>query len=45
MAKPLARPALMSLGVDTQLIIYPNEFHGIKRRSSYVRDRLQRYLA
>ncbi|NDD64082.1 MAG: hypothetical protein EBZ36_08915, partial [Acidobacteria bacterium] len=32
------------LGIDTQLIIYPNEFHGI-RRPSYVRDRYERYLA
>jgi dipeptidyl aminopeptidase/acylaminoacyl peptidase len=36
--------ALRSLGVDTQLVIYPNEFHGITR-PSYVRDRLERYLA
>jgi dipeptidyl aminopeptidase/acylaminoacyl peptidase len=36
--------ALRSLGVDTQLVIYPNEFHGIQR-PSYVRDRLERYLA
>lgn len=36
--------ALRSLGIDTQLIIYPNEFHGITR-PSYVRDRLERYLA
>ena len=36
--------ALRSLGVDTQLIIYPNEFHGIQR-PSYVRDRYERYLA
>ncbi len=36
--------ALRSLGVETQLIIYPNEFHGINR-PSYVRDRLERYLA
>ncbi len=36
--------ALRSLGVDTQLIIYPNEFHGISR-PSYVRDRFERYLA
>jgi dipeptidyl aminopeptidase/acylaminoacyl peptidase len=36
--------ALRSLGVDTQLIIYPNEHHGITR-PSYVRDRLERYLA
>jgi dipeptidyl aminopeptidase/acylaminoacyl peptidase len=36
--------ALRSLGVDTQLVIYPNEFHGITR-PSYVRDRYERYLA
>lgn len=35
--------ALRSLGVETQLIIYPNEFHGIQR-PSYVRDRYERYL-
>jgi dipeptidyl aminopeptidase/acylaminoacyl peptidase len=36
--------ALRSLGVDTQLIIYPGQFHGITV-PSYVRDRLERYLA
>jgi len=36
--------ALRSLGIDTQLIIYPNEFHGIQR-PSYQRDRYERYLA
>jgi dipeptidyl aminopeptidase/acylaminoacyl peptidase len=36
--------ALRSLGVETQLVIYPNEFHGINR-PSYVRDRYERYLA
>ncbi len=36
--------ALRSLGIDTQLIIYPNETHGIQR-PSYQRDRLERYLA
>ena len=35
--------ALRSLGIDTQLVIYPNEFHGITR-PSYVRDRYERYL-
>ncbi|HEY5838246.1 MAG TPA: S9 family peptidase, partial [Pyrinomonadaceae bacterium] len=35
--------ALRSLGVETQLVIYPNEFHGIQR-PSYVRDRYERYL-
>jgi len=36
--------ALRSLGIDTQMIIYPNEFHGIQR-PSYQRDRYERYLA
>jgi len=36
--------ALRSLGVPTQLIIYPNQFHGITK-PSYIRDRLERYLA
>jgi dipeptidyl aminopeptidase/acylaminoacyl peptidase len=36
--------ALRTLGVDTQLVIYPNENHGIQR-PSYVRDRYERYLA
>jgi len=36
--------ALKSLGVDTQLIIYPGQFHGITM-PSYARDRLERYLA
>ncbi|MGH9728556.1 MAG: S9 family peptidase [Candidatus Acidiferrales bacterium] len=36
--------ALRSLDVPTQLIIYPNEFHGI-RRPSFQRDRYERYLA
>ncbi len=36
--------ALKSLGIDTQLIIYPNENHGIQR-PSYQRDRMERYLA
>jgi dipeptidyl aminopeptidase/acylaminoacyl peptidase len=36
--------ALRGLGVDTQLVIYPNENHGIAR-PSYVRDRYERYLA
>jgi dipeptidyl aminopeptidase/acylaminoacyl peptidase len=35
--------ALKSLGVDTQLIIYPDQFHGL-RRPSYLKDRMQRYL-
>jgi len=35
--------ALRSRGVDTKLIIYPGQFHSIKR-PSFVRDRAQRYL-
>jgi dipeptidyl aminopeptidase/acylaminoacyl peptidase len=35
--------ALRSLGRQTQLIIYPGEYHEI-RKPSYQRDRLQRYL-
>jgi len=34
--------ALRSLGRQTQLIIYPGEYHSLKR-PSFVRDRLQRY--
>ncbi len=36
--------ALKSLGIDTQLIIYPNQFHGLTL-PSYIRDRLERYVA
>jgi dipeptidyl aminopeptidase/acylaminoacyl peptidase len=36
--------ALRSLGIDTRLVIYPNETHGISR-PSYVKDRYERYLA
>ena len=36
--------ALRSLGIDTQLIIYPNETHGIQR-PSYQQDRMERYVA
>jgi dipeptidyl aminopeptidase/acylaminoacyl peptidase len=35
--------ALRSLGVDTQLVIYPTQFHGISI-PSYRIDRMQRYL-
>ena len=35
--------ALRSLGVPTQLVIYPGEPHEIKR-PSFVRDRMTRYL-
>ncbi|MEO8440770.1 MAG: S9 family peptidase [Spartobacteria bacterium] len=36
--------ALKTLGVPTQLVIYPGQFHGIKK-PSYILDRYQRYLA
>ncbi|GAB3563423.1 S9 family peptidase [Spirosoma luteolum] len=36
--------ALQTLGVPTQLIIYPNQFHGITT-PSYQQDRLVRYLS
>jgi dipeptidyl aminopeptidase/acylaminoacyl peptidase len=36
--------ALRSRNVDTQLIIYPGEFHGLKR-PSFLKDRMQRWLA
>jgi dipeptidyl aminopeptidase/acylaminoacyl peptidase len=35
--------ALRSLGRETQLVIYPGEYHEI-RKPSYRRDRLERYL-
>jgi dipeptidyl aminopeptidase/acylaminoacyl peptidase len=36
--------ALRSMGIDTQLIVYPGQFHGLTV-PSYQRDRLERYLA
>lgn len=36
--------ALRTLGVPTQLVIYPNQHHGINR-PSFQKDRLERYLA
>jgi dipeptidyl aminopeptidase/acylaminoacyl peptidase len=36
--------ALRSMGIDTQLVVYPGQFHGLTV-PSYQRDRLQRYLA
>ena len=36
--------ALRSLGVDAELVIYPNQFHGITV-PSYKKDRLERYVA
>jgi len=35
--------ALKSLGVPTQLVVYPGQFHGISR-PSFVKDRYDRYL-
>jgi len=35
--------ALRSLGIDTQLVIYPGQFHGLDV-PSYLRDRMQRYV-
>jgi dipeptidyl aminopeptidase/acylaminoacyl peptidase len=35
--------ALRSLGVDSELVIYPNQFHGITI-PSYKKDRLERYV-
>jgi dipeptidyl aminopeptidase/acylaminoacyl peptidase len=36
--------ALRTLGVPTELVIYPGEFHGFTR-PSFIRDRYERYLA
>src|SRR5215212_8050373 len=36
--------ALRSMGVDTQLVIYPEQYHGITM-PSYAADRLERYAA
>jgi dipeptidyl aminopeptidase/acylaminoacyl peptidase len=36
--------ALRSLGRETQLIVYPDESHGLKK-PSHLRDRLERYMA
>ncbi len=36
--------ALASLGVPTELVVYPNSNHGITR-PSYQKDRMERYLA
>jgi len=36
--------ALRSLGVPTELVIYPEQFH-LFTRPSYIHDRLQRYVA
>ena len=36
--------ALRSLGVPAELVIYPGQYHGI-RKPTYQRDRLERYVA
>lgn len=36
--------ALKRMGIDTQLVVYPEEHHGI-RRPSFQRDRYERYIA
>ncbi|MBP1768423.1 MAG: peptidase, partial [Candidatus Aminicenantes bacterium] len=36
--------ALKSRGIDTQLVVYPGQYHGIMM-PSYIRDRLERRLA
>ncbi len=36
--------ALLSLGVPSQMVVYPGQFHGITR-PSFVKDRYDRYLA
>jgi dipeptidyl aminopeptidase/acylaminoacyl peptidase len=36
--------AVRSIGVDTELVIYPGQFHGFTR-PSYLRDRLERWIA
>ena len=35
--------ALRSRGIDSELVIYPGQFHGIKK-PSYILDRYRRYL-
>ena len=36
--------ALRTLGVPTELVIYPEQFHGLKK-PTYILDRYQRFLA
>ena len=36
--------ALKTLGIETQLVVYPGQYHSLTI-PSYLRDRLQRYLA
>ena len=36
--------ALRSQGIDTELVIYPGQYHGI-RKPTYLKDRLERYVA
>ena len=43
MATPINSRAVSSIGIETELVIYPGQFHGLTV-PSYERDRLQRYL-
>jgi dipeptidyl aminopeptidase/acylaminoacyl peptidase len=36
--------ALKSQGIDTGLVVYPGQFHGLSV-PSYIKDRYERYLA
>jgi dipeptidyl aminopeptidase/acylaminoacyl peptidase len=36
--------ALKSRGVDSELVIYPGQFHGFTR-PSFLKDRMERWLA
>ena len=36
--------ALRTLGIETQLVVYPGQFHGLTK-PSFLKDRLQRYVA
>jgi len=36
--------AMKALGRTTQLVVYPNEYHGFTT-PSHIKDRLERYLA
>ncbi|WP_276388408.1 S9 family peptidase [Eudoraea chungangensis] len=36
--------AMKRLGIETQLVVYPDEHHGIKR-PSFIKDRYQRFLS
>jgi alpha-beta hydrolase superfamily lysophospholipase len=44
MIKEQMYQAFRSLGIPTELIIYPDQFHGITN-PSYQKDRFERYIA